>query len=302
MAGGIIMNSIEKVFDDYTSKFVTEQHNQSGYVDKYYHSYFVRNEALLIDEIFTRYNPDFKKILEIESLFHDIGRFQQLKLIGNFFDSDLFNKYPKIDDHGILGAIIMKNKLLKELFPDDRIYDEEITAVIKLHSRNKNELLEWVKKEYIDIFKDYSLKEILTSDKTTSERTALTAINTAIIQDVDRLDIFRKIVNGIWIPSATDDEIDSSIWENFQNNQMPSINELRNKGLWNPNIGHLVRMSFINQMNLVPELQKIKDENLIEKVYQLSGNEIVRPAYDYAIEKINELIEQSEDKILVKRK
>ena len=55
-------------------------------------------------------------------------------------------------------------------------------------------------------------------------------------------------------------------------------------------------------MNLIPELQKIKDENLLERIYQISGNEIVRPAYDYMMERIEQIINQSEDKILVKRK
>ena len=295
------MERLEKIFNEYTKPFLEEEQNKAGFIDKYHHSYFVRDESLLVDEMFTRYNPDFKMLLEIESLFHDIGRFEQLKLIGNFYDYDLVKKYPMIKDHGVLGAIIMKKVLLEKLFPEERIFDDEIIKVIKLHTQNNN-LLSLIRKEYIEIFKNYSLREIMFSSKTENEKTALTAINTTIIQDADRLDIFRKIVNQVWIPSATKDEISPQIWNSFMNNNLPSINEIKRSGEWNPNVGHLVRLSFIEQMNLIPELQKIKDENLLERIYQISGNEIVRPAYDYMMERIEQIINQSEDKILVKRK
>lgn len=296
------MKNIEKVFDDYTMKFMSDQKNINGYIDKHQHSYFVRDEALLVDEIFTKYNSDFKKLLTIQSLYHDIGRFQQLKLIGNFIDYELAAKFEEINDHGDLGAIVMRQSLLRKLFPNDRTFDEEIVKVIKLHSKPNYPLLEHVKKEYIEIFRNYELKELLNFKKSQSERNALTAINTAIIQDTDRLDIFRKIVKRIWVPSSTKEEISKEVWDMFKCGILPSISELKSKGYWNANVGHLVRMNFINQMCLVPELQKIKDENLIEKVYEVSGNEIVRPAYDYAIQRIDTLIDESTDKILVKRK
>lgn len=295
------MSCIEKVFDDYTSKFINDNPNVPGYVDKYNHSYFVRDEALLVDQIFTQYNPDFRQLLEIQSLYHDIGRFLQLKLIGNFSDYDLAAKFPKFKDHGELGTMVMQEQLLRNLFPDDRTLDEHILGVIKLHTKNNKHFLGWIKKEYIEMFKKYELKELLKSSKAEMERRALIAINTAIIQDSDRLDIFRKIVNGIWAPLSTDDNIDRQVWDWFKNGTLPSIAELKAQGYWNANVGHLVRMSFIDQMSLIPELQKIKQENLIERVYEICGNSIVRPAYDFAIEKIDTLIEQSEDKVLVLR-
>lgn len=296
------MKNIEKIFDDYTYKFMRDATNIDGYVDKYNHSYFVRDEALSVDKMFTKYNPDFKELLEIESLYHDIGRFKQLQLTGSFVDFELNSKIPWIQDHGDLGAIIMRLELLRKLFPNDKELDNEIVTVIQLHSKNNKNLLNAIKKEYLKVFRDYDLIELFKSKKSRLEREALTAINTAIIQDADRLDIFRKIVNGIWVPKATNDKIDADIWECFKNDTMPTISDLRKKGIWNPNIGHLIRMSFINQMCLVPELQKIKDENLIEKVYEASGNEVVRPAYDFAKERIDTLIRESDDKILVKRK
>lgn len=297
------MNNIEKIFDTYTSQFINDKSKLTGYIDKYFHSYFVRDEALSIDKIFTRYNDDFKSLLEIESLFHDIGRFKQLELTGNFVDEHLKKTCSGIADHGDLGSLIMKDyNLLTSLFPKERIFDEEIIKVIQLHSKNNLDLAPYIKGEYIKRFKNYGLKELLESEEAKEEKMALTSINTAIIQDADRLDIFRKIVKGIWMPESCSDEIKKEVWDLFKKGQLPSMSGLRKMGLWNPNVGHLVRMNFVNQMLLVPELQKIKAENLIEKVYMMSGSELVRPAYDFAKERINTLINESEDKILVKRR
>lgn len=296
------MQHIEKVFDDYTSEFMNEDKNIHGYIDKYNHSYFVRDEALLVDELFTKYDDEFRKLLEIESLYHDIGRFKQLQLTGSFFDPELAARYPMLKDHGDLGAKIMEEELLLRLFPEDRTFDDEIIRVIRLHAKDNKHLSAWLKREYIESFKKYSLTEILTSPKLKRERKSMTVTNVAIVQDSDRLDIFRKIVKGIWIPKTSDEKVAPEVWTMFTEGNLPSISELKTKGYWNINVGHLVRMNFINQMCLVPELQKIKDENLIEKVYAICGNEIVRGAYDYAIERIDTLINESDDKILVKKR
>lgn len=296
------MENIEKVFNDYTTGFMSEKENNNGYVDKYHHSYFVMEEALIVDRIFTWYNEDFRQLLKIQSLYHDIGRFEQLRLVGSFSDYDLASKFPGILDHGDLGAMIMeKAGLLKRIIPENRLFDEEIKAVIRFHVKKNLHLSEIINRSYLDYFRNYSLRELFVSPKAIQERKCLTAINTTIIQDADRLDIFRKIIKGIWIPCTTEDEIPKEVWNLFQNGNLPTIKELKDRGLWNANVGHLVRMNFINQMCLVPELQKIRDEDLIEKVYQACGNEKVRPAYDYALERIDVLIETSEDKILVKK-
>jgi len=296
------MENIEKVFNDYTKGFLDEKVNQNGYLDKFHHSYFVMEESLLVDTIFTKYNSEFRDLLKIQSLYHDIGRFQQLKLVGNFIDYELAAKFSGITDHGDLGAIVMEQAgLLRKISPDSRMLDEEIKAVIRLHVRNNPHLLNMINKDYIESFRNYGLIELFKSEKAIQERNCLTALNTTIIQDADRLDIFRKIVRGIWIPTITDEDVPKEVWDMFTSGHLPSMKELRDRGLWNSNVGHLIRMNFINQMCLVPELQKIRDEKLIEKVFQVCGNEKVRPAYDYALERINDLIEESEDKILVKK-
>ncbi|MBE6138318.1 MAG: HD domain-containing protein [Firmicutes bacterium] len=296
------MGRIESVFDNYTSRFLSENDNKAGYADKYNHSYFVMQESLLVDQTFTQYNTSFQELLKIQSLYHDIGRFLQLKLVGSFSDYALSQRLTGICDHGDLGSTIMHDELLRELFPKDNIFDEEIAKVIRLHTKDNKGLLKFIKRELIERFKNYDLRDLFVSQKSGQERTALTAVNTAIIQDADRLDIFRKIVNRIWVPNVSHENIHEQVWSWFYEGNLPSINELKKMGYWNANVGHLIRMNFINQMYLVPELQKIRDEQLIQRVYTVSGNEIVKPAYDFAIEKLDSLIDESEDKILVKKR
>ena len=80
------------------------------------------------------------------------------------------------------------------------------------------------------------------------------------------------------------------------------MNEIKQAGKWNANVGHLVRMSFINQMNLVPVLIKIRNENLIDKIYEKTGNDVVLPAYEHAKKELNKAIENSLDGIIINKR
>ena len=294
-----------KIFKDYTNQYINEADEKTinGHRDKQAHSLFVMDEALLVDALFTEYNPSFKNLLTLESLFHDIGRFEQLKVTGSFRDNELSTHYPNMEDHGDLGSIVIdEHQLLKQLIPNVRIYDEEVKKIIQLHSKVNPDLLNGIMYDYILSFKNYDLKELFLSDKAIKEQEVLSKVNTAIIQDVDRLDIFRKIVKGIWVPMVTEDKIDPELFELFKQGKLPSMNEIKAAGKWNANVGHLVRMSFINQMNLVPVLIKIKNEGLIDKIYSASGNEIVAPAYEFAKDQLDKMINASEDGIIVNKK
>ena len=294
----------KEIFKKYTDKYIESADEQklNGYVDKQNHSIFVLDEALLTDAIFTEYNPSFKNLLALESLFHDIGRFEQLKVTGTFKDNELKSYYPNMEDHGDLGAVVIdEHNLLKELIPNVRIYDEEVQKVIKLHSKVNPDLLEGIMRDYILAFKNYDLSELFLSNNAEREREVLTKVNTSIIQDVDRLDIFRKIVKGIWTPMATEDKIDPEIFELFKQGKLPNMNDIKAAGKWNANVGHLVRLSFINQMNLVPVLIKVRNENLINQVYNATGNSVVAPAYEIAAEQLEKMISNTDDGIVVNK-
>lgn len=291
------------IFAYYTNNYINSSDDtlRSGFVDKQEHSIFVMEEAQNADKGFTNYNESFIKLLALESLYHDIGRFEQLKLIGNFKDTHLNQKYPNYIDHGDLGAdIIIKSGLLKKLTHSD-IYNEEVQNVIRLHSKINSYILDESVFKYIDVFSNYDLKELFKSNNTKKEKKVLSIINTAIVQDVDRLDIFRKIVKGIWIPKTCDEEIDPLIYELYKIGKLPPISEIKKMNKWNSNVGHLVRMSFIYQMNLVSVIKLIKDENLIDKVFEKNGNDIVKPAYDFAKSQVDEIIKESDGPLVRKK-
>lgn len=293
------INSQLDIFKKYTDKFINmNDEHKALYIDKQDHSVFVMNESLQIDKTFTQYNEDFKRLLAIESLYHDIGRFEQMKLTGTFADYDL--KIYK--DHGDLGKEIIKT-MIRELIPKTNIYDIEIGKVISLHAK-VNDLTNMINEKYLKFYKQIELKEIFNYP---NELNSLTALNTVIVQDTDRLDIFRKILKGIWIPDTSSEVIDEVVWEYFLNNQFPSISYLKNNGLWNKNVGHLVRLNFINYINLIPILKKIKDEKLIEQIFEktikgTNGENILERAYANASINLDKLLDENKDKMLIKRK
>jgi len=97
----------KEIFKEYTNNYIekADENSIGGYKDKQAHSLFVMDESLLIDALFTEYNESFKNLLALESLFHDIGRFEQLKVTGSFRDNELSAYYPGMIDHGDLGSV-----------------------------------------------------------------------------------------------------------------------------------------------------------------------------------------------------
>ena len=162
------IESQKKTFINYTDQFIRENDDTkiNGYIDKQNHSLFVLDEALLTDAIFTKYNDSFKNLLALESLFHDIGRFRQLKETGTFKDNELKDYYPSMEDHGDLGKVVIEeSNILRELIPDVRMYDEEIKKVIGAHAKVNPELLYSILVDYIKAFRNYDLSELFKSNK-----------------------------------------------------------------------------------------------------------------------------------------
>lgn len=292
----------KEIFLNYTNKYVGENERSklTRYMDKQNHSVYVLNEALDVNRVFTKYNKSFIRLLALESLFHDIGRFEQLKVTNTFYDVEIGKYFYNIFDHGDLGSLLLTNhNLIYELVPDRRTYDEDIKKTIKAHSKINNSLQ--INMEYIKNFRDYELKDVFKKGKEKERKTLFNA-NLAIIQDVDRLDILRKIVNGIFLPDTSLEPIDNDLIELYKKDELPPIDYIKKNGKWTPNVGHLVRLSFISQTNLIPVLNKIKEENLIDEIYKIIGNETLLPIYEIAKEKLDERIKCTEDGVLVKRK
>ena len=292
----------KEIFINYANKYVGENDKEklSMYMDKINHSVRVLESALSVDKEFTKYNDSFIRLLALESLFHDIGRFEQLKKTNTFDDFYVSKYFSNTFDHGDLGSLLLiKHHLLYYLIPNRRVYDEDIKSTVKSHSKMNNSLDIDIK--CIERFMHYELKDVFKPNME-YERKNLFNTNLAIIQDTDRLDIYRKIVEGINVPKSTDQAIEYELLKLYKMDCLPSMHELKKMNKWNPNIGHLVRLNFINQINLIPVLEKIKNENLIDKMYDIIGNSVLKDAYEIAKEKLDKQISNTENGVLVKRK
>ena len=138
--------------------FINQYDEQPGFNLKVVHTYHVSSNA---KELATNLNLSQEDIdlAELIGLLHDIGRFEELKVM-NGFDSVKF-------DHAQYGVkMLFEDNLIRE-FIDDSSYDEIIKNAIGNHSRLK-------------------------IDETLDERSML---HSKIIRDADKLDNYRVKVD-----------------------------------------------------------------------------------------------------------
>lgn len=254
------------------------------------------------------FNDENIRILWTSGLLHDIGRFKQLRLTETFKDSESFsnNKFEGIKDHGMLGEqILIKDERIKIFYPFTRIYDAFIASVVGNHYESK------ITDYPIDIndktYKKYSISEIIkdmNNDISQAKYTydKLISWYVKIIQDVDRLDILKQVERGDFVPKLStekSDDVNSIIYDLFYNGKYINMNELKRKGLWTCNAGQLLRWSFIYQLSLVSTIRNIKSLNLIEKIWNKTPIDNLKPGYDFILELMDALIETSPDGVYV---
>lgn len=243
------------------------------------------------------FNDSVKEISKIAFLDHDIGRFPQMVTTGNFIDTNLSKSKLDVNNHGELGNIVLENGVMKKQIPETRIFDKPIQTIVNNHVNGINE------KEQLEILGQSILKneDILEIFKNGSEETKrkIIASLTQIVQDVDRLDIYHQILDGRWIPLKTEEEIDPKVFEMFYKGQYLNMQSLREQNLWNPNVGDLVRLGFINQIKLMSVAKMILDQGTILKLKEKRENPKVKDAFDYTNDVLKEMVQNSKDGIMV---
>ena len=259
-----------------------------------------------------KFNSSVIELLKIALLDHDIGRFLQMRALGTYKDYDLKKSgFCNVENHGQLGekvlqggTFILPNKevitepnLLKRQIMKNRIFDDCILSVVRNHVDNVSDykdLLILTKR----FLKNEDINDIfMKRDKKTIK--SLISAFTQIVQDVDRLDIYYQILDDRFICKQTDEDINPLILDNFYNGEYLNINELKEQGLWNTNVGELVRLSFIDQIRLLSVAKKIKEEQIIERIKAKNNNKKVLDAYDFTIEKLNDMINNTNDGVTV---
>ena len=236
------------------------------------------------------FNDSFKELAKIAFLDHDIGRFKQARFLSSYDDSKLSSYGYK--NHGDLGKVVLLSGLINLQIPDTRIFDDVITNVVNDHVTkivNRKDLLVLCS----DLLKNEDANLFFMKADSVLKRKVIDTI-TQIVQDIDRLDIYHQILDGRWIPSKSDMPIDYKVFDMFYQGKYLNITELKKQGLWNDNVGDLVRLSFINQIKLLSVAEIIKEENILLRLKEKRNNPYVLDAFDVTIQKLDEKIKNSD--------
>jgi len=271
---------------------------QLGIDSKYIHSLEVVHDGNTVIKNL-QFNPSFVAFCKMALLNHDIGRFKQIIITGNFNDDDLAHK-TGIENHGLLGKIILEDGILKEQIPDTRVFDEGIIQIVQNHvtgssTYNQLQILN------SNLFKNEDIYDIFKTADNSLKKDIIAAI-TQIVQDVDRLDIYHQILSDRWSPLKSEVDIPLVVFEKFYQGQFLNMSQLKKQGLWNSNVGELIRLSFINQIRLYSVAKMILDENIILKLKTKRNNPKVKDAFDYTHQLLKEMVNSSEDGITVSKK
>jgi HD superfamily phosphohydrolase YqeK len=153
-----LLADFENIFSTYTDTFLTDNADfDKNILLKIEHSLLVQQECRWLAEA-EKFSPRMATLIEICGLFHDIGRFEQLREFNTFVDC-------KSIDHGNLGREVMiKTKMLAALPEKDR---NIILSATKNH--NKRMLADGFDEETLLVVK--------------------------AVRDADKLDIMRVLLN-----------------------------------------------------------------------------------------------------------
>ncbi len=261
-------------------------------------------------------NESYKVSGSIDGLLHDVGRFPQYFEIGNLYDNCLNEKLGYLD-HGRYGAYYLEKenyKLLKRFIGNNKEYYNILIEVVKEHTNLLNTNYIFDLKELKNIFQNYDLNEVITKKDMINR---LIALKLLILKEEDSLEILHKIEFGLWKPiicSNKNQYINDYAWNLFINQRYIDIKDLKEKKLWNPNIGCLIRYSLIyKNINFVGTLKTLIDNNVIDKVYlnqinnskdelgNIDLNNIdprIKDSRDYIKLVIKNMIEYSDGKII----
>ena len=246
------------------------------------------------------FNTSFANLTKVAILDHDIGRFLQMHYLGTFKDSDLKKlEFFNVEHHGELGKKLLDAGILKQQIRNTRAYDECISTVVLNHvyyQSNYKDLLILVS----DFFKDEHAYDVLTTCDDDTKRMIFAAL-TQIVQDIDRLDIYSQILEERFVPKKSDENVDPKILDMFYKGEYLNINEIKKQGLWNPNVGELVRLSFIDQIRLLSVAKTIQTHDMIEQMKIKRNNSKLADAFDFTEEKLNQMINNSKDGVTVNK-
>lgn len=256
----IDIEKAKRYYKEYISKYNPEEPRIAL---KIAHIYRTAEEAKVLAE---KLKLDKEDILlaEFIGLLHDIGRFEQVKLYNTFIDKLSVN-------HAEYGVkVLFKDNLIRNFIDDDQ-YDEIIKKAILNHNRSRIDS---------DIINE---KELL---------------HCKIIRDADKLDIYKVIL--------TDSLEETYPLDKYS--KEPLSTECKNEFMKDKIITYsnvktcvdllAVQIAFVFDINYLHSLEKINNENYLEKIIKKFDakdkktiddlNELKEIAEEYIQEKLKE--------------
>jgi putative nucleotidyltransferase with HDIG domain len=231
-----IVTHLNNWFLDYTQKFKTnDQEFNYHIILKEKHTLRVVQEILYIGRELHLKDEDLQ-IAELAALFHDIGRFEQLKQFKTYVDRLSVN-------HAELGVQILNDlRVLKEL---DDMSRSIVTESVRLHN-----------------------KAFLPS--TTEPRTLFF---TKLVRDADKLDIFKIAIDYYSQPHSNSDgvvmlhlpdtpEVSDQICESLIAGKLASYDFLKTL-----NDFKLLQIGWAYDINFLPTYKRLKEKRYLELIY-----------------------------------
>jgi HD domain len=231
-----ILAEFKNIFLNYTDTFLTDNAEfDKNIILKKEHSLLVSHEChqLAKAELFS---PRISALIEIAGLFHDIGRFEQLREFSTFVDC-------KSIDHGDLGCeVLAKTNMLAELPEKDQ---KIIFASTKVH--NKRTLSKGFDEETLLVIK--------------------------AIRDADKLDIMRVLLNEyakgkldetVILHLEESDDISPNVLANLEQGENPNIADFRTLTDFK-----LAQLAWIYDLNYKHSLNEFKNRKIYEQITKL---------------------------------
>lgn len=227
---------------------------------------------------------DYISLADFIGLFHDIGRFEQWRNYKTFNDNKSVD-HADFSAHNLLYEGILKNILI------ERCYDSLIYDAIKYHNKL------FLPKEFT--LKNEQLFKMIPNLKNTldlassrlEESSAITSLYVMAIRDADKIDILHQyFVSQYFLKTdylPVSDKVASDFFEN------KPIDKKYRKNL---NDVLILRLAFLNDINLTRSLIMIRDRRILNKMQEAYPDKVhLNEYFRYAEERLNSLIDKNKD-------
>lgn len=279
-------NYYKKWFLNYVSKYG----HDSEIIIKRDHSMRV---AYYMKEMFSSFglDNDYQLLGDFIGLYHDIGRFEQWEQYHTFYDQNSV-------DHADFSVkqLFTYNKIQEIL--SERNYDLIIYNAIKYHNKINLPHKYSIKDESV-FTNNVSLKQCVQNyQKYLHEYQSIHNLYCMAIRDTDKIDILHQYFISTYLLKADELPVSEKIASDFLTNK-----PIKKEDRKNVNDSLLLRLAFINDMNLTYSLKVLKEGNYIDKIKEVYPYiEPVKEYFEHANRRLDELLEKNKNTQYVLKK